>query len=395
MSNAQAVIDRIEASAEAMPLEIVLSYIDALEQVGQYQRSWDALRSLYDVEPCEPIAVRLIAMMCRLGFRDADIVSRMIASHPDSEIIRAGRAELALVDGDYDEGFKSCDYRWSVAKGERIRSICKGKDWDGSPVEDLVVIGEQGIGEEYLFASAFADIQPATVGCDNRLVPLLSRSFPKHRFVDKTTLPSLTTEHSSLVEAMALYRGRTGNQRPWLIADIGKAAYLRACFQREFPGKTLVGISWSSWRANLSESKSIPQADLIPLLSDPSIVAVNLQYGDPRDDISEWEKAGIKVYGWDTIDVTNDQDGLAALITAMDCVVTCSNSVAHLSGALGQRTILMAPGQRFVLWYWGKDGNRTPWYPTVEIVRGPPRMAWSQAAEVALGLVKHPISQEC
>jgi ADP-heptose:LPS heptosyltransferase len=152
---------------------------------------------------------------------------------------------------------------------------------------------------------------------------------------------------------------------------------MESAMRQAFPGSKMVGLSWASHRVGLGDSKSIPAADLLPLL-EAGHSFWSLQYGDHSQGLALLKEAGHELYGIDGLDLTNDLDGVAALISALDVVVTCSNTVAHLSGALGKRTILLAPGERFVLWYWGLEGDRTPWYPAMEILRGPPRKTWAE-----------------
>ena len=77
-------------------------------------------------------------------------------------------------------------------------------------------------------------------------------------------------------------------------------------------------------------------------------------------------------------DNTNDIDGLAALITACDLVVTVSNSTAHLAGALGTPTLLLLPQSRGRLWYWFNDRNDSPWYPSMRIERQKVGQSWKE-----------------
>ena len=359
----------------------ILAYSDALERIGREDASFRVLKELHANHPSRDSAIRLMSAQCRLGIRDDALTLDLMSSYGDDPVFLAAQSEMDLIDGRLERGFASCGHRWSITKGERLLPMLKGSAWTGSYDPDLIVICEQGIGEEYLFSCTFNDIQHATIGCDPRLIGLFSRSFPQHRFIPKESIVTETKDYSSLVEAMDLFRftGRRCNHEPWLKHNERHAAEIRGQFQSAFPGKLLVGVSWSSARATLSESKNIPASDLIALLGRQDCVFVSLQYGDVRGDLAAFREAGHIVYAMDNIEPTNDQDGLASLIMAMDCVVTCSNSVAHLAGALGQETHLIAPGRRFVLWYWGNDGDRTRWYPTIKIHRA--RQGWKHAIE--------------
>jgi hypothetical protein len=83
-------------------------------------------------------------------------------------------------------------------------------------------------------------------------------------------------------------------------------------------------------------------AQLHPLLSLKGFRFVNLQYDSGIDVTPAMTEV-------ESIDKWNDLDGLAALIAACDLVVTTSNTVAHLAGALGVRVLLMLPTWPY--WY--------------------------------------------
>ena len=59
--------------------------------------------------------------------------------------------------------------------------------------------------------------------------------------------------------------------------------------------------------------------------------------------------------------------GVAGLLKNLDLFITVSNTTAHLSGAIGKETWVMAPKNDSLLFYWNTGENKTPWYPTVKI----------------------------
>ena len=83
------------------------------------------------------------------------------------------------------------------------------------------------------------------------------------------------------------------------------------------------------------------------------------------------------------VDNFNDIDALAALISACDLVVTVSNTTAHLAGALGQNTALLAASGHARQWYWFQDRSDSPWYPRMRIVRQKRGEPWAQVIAAA------------
>jgi hypothetical protein len=64
----------------------------------------------------------------------------------------------------------------------------------------------------------------------------------------------------------------------------------------------------------------------------------------------------------------------AALCMHMDLVVSVDTSVAHLAGALGQRTWILLP---YVPdWRWMLNRADSPWYPSVELIRQDASRSW-------------------
>lgn len=375
---------------EAVDISVILAYSHSLEAVGRHLDAFNVLVGLHDSAPREDVARVVVATMCRLSIRDPELLQRLANTYPDSGVIKAGMSEMALQDGDYQTGFDLCRNRWAVTK---VRPEIEALPvWDGSPLDGrrLLVSAEQGLGEEILFSRFFGQLPPAIISCDPRLMPLFSRSFPWHEFVPKGTLKNHAVTGCVAIDAMELGRlydstALIGPYR-WLCADYARGSDMREAISESWPGQKSVGVSWHSQRHNIGDSKSIPVADLIPLLS-ADAVFFDLQYGDHKADLAVIREAGRELFGITGLDVTQDIDGLASLITALDVVVTCSNTTAHLAGALGKRTILLAPGGKFVLWYWGLDGASTPWYPSIEILRGPPRCSWAELTNKARGMI--------
>jgi ADP-heptose:LPS heptosyltransferase len=72
-----------------------------------------------------------------------------------------------------------------------------------------------------------------------------------------------------------------------------------------------------------------------------------------------------------------DLDSMAALLSALDLVITPPGYVAHLAGALGVRTWLLVPAGAD--WRHSIDvtsGLRSVWHPTVNMYRQAKEQSW-------------------
>ena len=77
------------------------------------------------------------------------------------------------------------------------------------------------------------------------------------------------------------------------------------------------------------------------------------------------------------VDPTADIDGLVAQIAALDVIVTTSSTTAHLAGAVGAKGHVLLPKSRAIFWYWGYDGEHTPWYPSLTLHRNSREDEWA------------------
>ena len=77
------------------------------------------------------------------------------------------------------------------------------------------------------------------------------------------------------------------------------------------------------------------------------------------------------------LDAHSDFVQTAALIDALDAVVSVDTSIAHLAGALGKPVFVLLPYAPD--WRWCIAGERTPWYPTARLFRQPAIGDWQSA----------------
>ena len=77
----------------------------------------------------------------------------------------------------------------------------------------------------------------------------------------------------------------------------------------------------------------------------------------------------------------------ARLINAMDLVVTIDTAMAHLAGALGQRTWVMLSHSPD--WRWMLQRDDSPWYPNSRLFRQPTTGDW----ESVIGQVRAELSR--
>ncbi len=75
----------------------------------------------------------------------------------------------------------------------------------------------------------------------------------------------------------------------------------------------------------------------------------------------------------------SDYADTAALIMALDLVISVDTSVAHLAGALGHPIWML--NRADTDWRWLLDRADSPWYPTMKIFRQPTPGDWTTVIE--------------
>ena len=73
----------------------------------------------------------------------------------------------------------------------------------------------------------------------------------------------------------------------------------------------------------------------------------------------------VAIHHWP--DAIDDYDETAALVCALDAVVSVCTAVVHLGGALGRPVYVVVPLSPE--WRYGLDGDSMPWYPSVKLFR--------------------------
>lgn len=301
--------------------------------------------------------------------------------HPDNSSLKYEQAITLLKAGQYAAGFRLYAHRWNADLPHFKDSVARDiglPSWDGrKPVRSLLVVREQGLGEQILFSSLLPAIRSKVgrlaVAFDPRLSPLVGRSWDGIECIDPTeSFESLRGRFEACISAAdmgGIVTEATGWKHGPLKVDQDRAAQLREKYRQQFPGKKLVGISWMSKQSALSEAKSMDLLAWRPLLEQSDCQFVSLQYGNVEPDLARArERLGVEIHRDAEIDAFQDIDGLAAQMVAMDLVVSTSNSTAHLAAAVHAPTWILLPAGWGLLWYWGQ-GPCCPWYPEARLFR--------------------------
>lgn len=316
-------------------------------------------------------------------FQEASTVFQSVLTcQPGNAMAHWYFAQCELVQGRWSAGWRSYGSRFS--SGASPYRPMPFPVWDGhsAPDKNLLILADQGLGDEIMFASCFLEAKSLVgncmVECDPRLASLFRRSFPELTILPSNREPDGRWLNGNPTPDWQIFSGdlpalfRTtevsfGCGHPYLRADADSVARWRLRLHQEFGSKPKIGISWRGGTAGTRTlNRSIGQTEWHPILSRAEYAFVNLQYG--RSDL---ERVALEsAYNCRIAhfpEAIEDYDETAALVMALDAVVTVCTSVVHLTGALGKPVYVLvpfSPGFRYTL------GRSTmPWYASSRMFR--------------------------
>jgi tetratricopeptide (TPR) repeat protein len=258
----------------------------------------------------------------------------------------------------------------------------------------LFVYAEQGLGDEIMFAALLRPLLArgiaVTLMIDPRLEPLLARSLEGDlQFVHRgAKLNEDNFSHqcpmASLCEFFCTTEPSLKGLHPYLRPSEARVREMHEAIAAHRSDQDLLcGISWRSGGARSGMRRSMELNELLSKVHQPGMVFVNLQYGRCDEEIlAAQAQLGVNVLSIPGLDTKADIDGLAALISVCDAVVSVDNTTVHLAGALGKPThVLLAHNAD---WRWMRDRNNSPWYPSVRLHRSTHRQRWEFEKPIAI-----------
>jgi Flp pilus assembly protein TadD, contains TPR repeats len=267
--------------------------------------------------------------------------------------------------------------------------------WDGKSPGRIVIHGEQGIGDEIMFATVIPDALkvPGTEFIfepSPRLHTVFERSLPAVKvhgtdktngveWIEKWGKPDYKIGLGSLPKFF-----RRSNEAfpgtPYLVPSKAKRQWwgekLRALGRR--PN---IGIAWQGGVPKTrGDARSFHPILYEPILKQIDANWISLQYDATAQHCVDEVKShvGVRITHWpkaveqkdpDTGKLS-DIDELVALISRLDAVVTVCQTAVHIAGALGIPTICLVPNEPS--WRYGNvESDEMPWYASVKLLRMP------------------------
>lgn len=250
--------------------------------------------------------------------------------------------------GRYREAWQLHEARLPIGEQKPVLSF---PEWTGQPIRSLMVIREQGLGDQIMFARYVLALQRSGVDVTLTCAPVLERLFAS------AGLQVLPAEGDTIIPRRDgwVMLGSLPYRFNSSIETIPPAPYLPS----KSGGRGIGFVGRGNPGHSNDASRSLPDALVADIASWPGVVSLTPEATGARD-----------------------FEDTARIIDDLELVLTVDTSVAHLAGAMGKPVWIMLP---FVPdWRWSINRTDSPWYPSARLFRQRRPGDWrSVAAAVA------------
>ncbi len=344
---------------------------NALQRLCRMDEAARAIDAALAANPAHPVYRLNKASFLAATGKHADALlwaCKAIAADPDYTEARLKKASLLIQTGDLEAGLRDYEARWNVPNWHPLPSRLPVPAWSGGDLtgKRLLLWNEQGYGDALIYARYIPMLLQRGANlalmCEKPLARLFEISFGDHLSVHPLDGPVPAADvHASIMSLphlMGTSMATIPADVPYLATDPDEAAR----WQAETAGDTpTVGIVWAGNPGQAHDySRSMAPETVRPLLDRQDVRFFNLLIGPRGDELDHPRVTDVRHR-------LSDFAATAALMQALDLVISVDSAPAHLAGALGRPVwVLLAfdPDSRYFL---GRDDS--PWYPSATLMR--------------------------
>jgi tetratricopeptide (TPR) repeat protein len=280
--------------------------------------------------------------------------------------------------GRFNDGWRAHESRWTLDGALVLPNEDRPLWSEGASMAGrrLLIQHEQGYGDAIQMLRYVPQLERAGAHCALQIPPalaaLVQRSFPTARVVPLGHCPADIDLRVPMMSLPLAMRTRTESdipsEVPYLVADQTMVAHWAA---RLATGRACtVGLVWRGLRTHANDRiRSLSLEAFAPLLGREHIQFVTLQ-----KDVTAQESGQLARHD-NVIVLDRAFDDTAAIMAALDLVISIDSAPAHLSGALARPTWILlhfSPD-----WRWLLEREDSSWYPTARLFRQEVRGDWA------------------
>jgi tetratricopeptide (TPR) repeat protein len=303
--------------------------------------------------------------------------------------VHVNRAMILLDSGDFGQGWREYEYRWETQAFSAYKKRPLGKpQWKGECLigQRILLQAEQGFGDAIQFARFIPEVTARAAEVFLEVGVPLKELFesllkPGHVLVRGESLPEFDY-HCSLISlpfALNLQFDSIPNEPyldiPWAAQEDAQRAIHRSA---QGDSALRVGICWKGKPTHRwNQLRSVSPAQFAPLADVSGVQWVVLQKDATPEELAVFSER------FRCLPLPSKYlEGFlstAAVIQALDLVISIDTATAHLTGACGKPLWLLLPA--FYDWRWHAHLKNSPWYPSAQLFRQKEPGVWASAIQ--------------
>ncbi len=323
---------------------------------------------------------------------------RAIELQPNASKFHTNLALNLLLAGKYGEGWREYEWRWR--EHPNLPPYLRENAWDGAPLPaqlpgggTLLLQAEQGYGDtiqfiRYVPSLKLRGVSRVVLACQPELLRLLGTAPGLDAVVPETgPLPAFDRALTlmSLGGLFAAGEAEVPADIPYLAVPRGAGVTLSA---PAGGGGLKVGIAWAGRPTHGDDwNRSIPASLLEPLLAVEGVTFYSLQRGGVAPRLGRPSADRVLP----AADLGADFADTAAIVAAMDLIISVDTAVIHLAGALGKAVWAMLPPVPDFRWL--MQGDTSPWYPSLRLFRRRPGSGWEPVITAIATLLRQRVGE--
>lgn len=381
-----------------------------LSRLMQYDAAADRLIEADAIFPLDTVGTYILGWALLNARRDDEaekVLVQGLDRAPEDSLLSLALSIVRLMRGEWASGWALHERRYDALRdypevfdgGPVMNNVVRLglgdprlggiKPWHGEPIRGTRILlwAEQGLGDTIMslrFVPVFLEELGAsslTLIIPSALLSLARSSFPgvdcRALEGDWEVLPGDVDYHCSLMSVAGFLHAEP-ERIPGVVPYLAVSSELRktwAARVSSLPGLR-VGVVWSGNAVLQTDAlRSVPFELFAPLLSIDGISFVCLQKDATLRQRAK--RSCPNLIDW--MDECTDFVDTAALIAALDMVITVDTAVAHLAGALGCPTWLL--NRHEGEWRWLRNRTSSVWYPSMRIFDQPRSRQWQELIE--------------
>lgn len=285
--------------------------------------------------------------------------------------------------GEWEKAWPEYEWRHGVFEQLKIWQTLydPNKKWNGECLKGkrIIVYGEQGFGDTIQFFRYVQKLKDTYIilHCNEDLACLFT-DFVNETYIEEPT--AITREslpkhdyHCSILSLPYLLKLK---EIPSFELNIKESLKLD-----DYSDKLKIGIIWAGNPQHPNDINRSCQLQLFREIHDIPNVKLFSLVKDIRPRIYRFDPTPIDLTeGTDDMKIVdmapfmNKFIDTAAIINALDLIVTVDTAILHLAGSMGKRTLAVIAWN--CDWRWLQEGQSTIWYPSVKLFRQPIKGDW-------------------